>query len=123
MTLTEADPRFYLAPSTIPGGGQGLFAKVALPAGDLFEAIGVLISSGSIADACTHFADAHKFRVGDNLLIPIGYAGMVNHSRQPNLEKVVAGDKVFLRALRDIEAGAELFFTYSDYAQQRFGLG
>ena len=62
--------------------------------------IGVLVRRESVADRCTHFADHHKFLVGDKLLIPVGFAGMINHSANPNLEKVIDGDRVFLRALR-----------------------
>jgi hypothetical protein len=74
-------------------------------------------------EVCTRFADAYKFRAGDRLLIPAGYAGLVNHSKaRANLEKVVAGHEVFLRVTRPVAAGEELFFCYSDYAQERFGL-
>lgn len=77
----------------------------------------------SLSDECTHFADEHKVRVGERLLlIPLGFGGMVNHSSTPNLEKVIEGDRAFLCALRPIAAGEEVFFSYTDYAQERFGL-
>jgi SET domain len=122
MLLHETDLRFTIAPSTIPGAGNGLFAAEPLAARDRLEVVGVLVAAGSVADTCTAFADAHKFRVGDRLLIPVGYAGMVNHSNTPNLEKVIDGERVFLRTLRSIQRGEEVFFRYSDYAQERFGL-
>lgn len=120
----EEDPRFVVADSTIESAGRGLFARAALAVGERLQVVGVLIAAGSVADDCTRYADAYKFRVGDRLLIPLGYAALVNHSRaRPNLEKVVAGDDVFLRVIRPVAAGEELFFCYSDYAQERFGLG
>ena len=122
MYAEETDQRFYIAPSTIDGAGSGLFAKLALRVGDRLEVIGVLVRRESVADRCTHFADTHKFRVGDHLLIPLGYGGMVNHSGTPNLEKAFEGDRIFLQASRDIAADEELFFTYTEYAQERFGL-
>lgn len=122
MTVNETDPRFYIADSTIPGGGNGLFAKVPLAQGDRFAVIGVLIERDTETDKCTHFADQHKLRVGEDfLLIPLGYGGMVNHSSTPNLEKVTEGIELYMSALRDIEAGEELFFSYHPYAQERFG--
>ena len=122
MIVDEVDQRFYVADSGIPGGGNGLFAKVPLAAGDRFEVIGVLIRRDSVTDRCTHFCDQHKFRIGDDLLlIPMGYGGMANHSASPNMEKVFEGDRVFLRMLRPIEPGEELFFSYHPYAQDRFG--
>jgi hypothetical protein len=119
----ETDPRFFVADSTIPGAGRGLFARVALAAGESLAVVGVLVRAGSVADDCTRFADAYKFRVGDCLLIPTGYAALVNHSMaRANLEKVVAGREVYLRVIRPVAAGEELFFCYSEYAQERFGL-
>ena len=39
-------------------------------------------------------------------------AKWINHSCEPNLEAEQEGDRVFLRALRDIAPGEELFFDY-----------
>lgn len=122
MILDETDDRFYAAASTVPGAGRGLFARVALRTGDRLAVIGLLVRRDSTADHCTAFADAHKFRVGDNLLIPCGLAALANHSSQPNIAKVVEGDALFLELLRDVAAGEELRFAYSDYARARFGL-
>ena len=55
-----------------------------------------------------------KFRVGDLLLIPPGFGGIVNHSKHPNMEKVIAGQIVYLRTTRAIHPGEELFFTYRE---------
>ena len=120
--VDETDGRFYVDVSTIPDAGNGLFAKVPLNQGERLEAIGVLVRPDSLADRCTGYADQHKFRAGEYLLIPLGFAGMANHSTTPNLEKVIEGDRVFLQTLRPVSAGEELFFTYSEYAQERFGL-
>ena len=49
MRLAETDPRFYVADSTLPGAGRGLFARVALAEGDRLEAVGVLIERDSVA--------------------------------------------------------------------------
>jgi len=119
--VDEFDPRFRIDESIVPGAGNGLFAEVLLPTGDCVEVIGVLVRAGSESDRCSHFADHHKFRIGDHLLIPLGYAGIVNHSATPNMEKIVEGDRAYLRALRPIQVGEELFWQYSDYAQERFG--
>jgi hypothetical protein len=122
LILDETDTRFYAAPSTIPGAGRGLFARGSLGAGDRLAVVGVLVRRDSEADRCTAFADEYKLRAGDHLLIPCGVAALANHSAQPNLEKVVEGTSVFLRLLRDVEAGEELCFSYSDYARARYGL-
>ena len=121
--LEETDDRFELRPSRIPAAGLGVFTRVELPAGATLEVIGLLVERGSLSDRCTHFADHHKFRVGEKLLIPAGFGGLVNHSTEPNLEKVFEGDRVFLRSVRPIAAGEELAFRYPDSALERFGIG
>lgn len=122
LVLDETDTRFYAAPSAIPGAGRGVFARVPLRAGDRLAVIGVLVRRDSEADRCTAFADDYKLRAGEYLLIPCGIAALANHSLEPNLEKVVEGESVFLQLLRDVDAGEELCFTYSDYARARYGL-
>src|SRR5436309_1873858 len=118
MELSEPDERFYIKKSTILGAGRGCFASVPLQAGDCLEVVGVLIRPDSAADRCTAYADHYKFRHAGQLLIPVGFAGLVNHSLTPNLERHERNGKLFLRALRDITADEELFFTYSEFAQR-----
>lgn len=123
VIISEPDPRFHIADSVVPGAGRGLFAKTPLAAGEELRVIGILVPADTASDECTRYADAYKFRVGDALLIPVGYAAMVNHSSQaPNMEKVTVGDALFLRTLRPIAVGEELLFRYSAYAQTRFQL-
>lgn len=118
--MEERDPRFEIGPSTLPDAGHGLFAKAALEPGDRLEVVGVLIAADSQADRCTVYADRYKFRVGDRLLIPVGFAGLVNHSNTPNLEKVIERDRVYLRVVKHVDVGEELTFRYSEYAQGQF---
>ena len=120
--LDESDGRYEVRPSTTPGAGAGVFARVDLPAGAVLDVIGVRVRRETTSDRCTHFADHHKFRVGDCLLIPVGFGGLVNHSTTPNLEKLIEGERVYFRAVRPIAAGEELFFRYPDAALERFGL-
>ncbi len=115
ITIIENDDRMYIDVSTISGAGNGLFAKIPLSEGDRLEVIGVLVPAGSASDVCSRYADRYKFRVGDFLLIPLGFGGMVNHSERPNVEKVIEGHSVYLRTTRPIPAGEELFFRYGDH--------
>jgi hypothetical protein len=121
--IEEADGRFYIAPSTLPGAGSGLFAKTPLAKDDTLEVVGVRVPADSISDGCTGYADRYKFRIGNDLLIPTGYGGIANHSSSPNMEKTIIGERLYLRALRPIQPGEELLYLYSRYARERFGLG
>lgn len=123
MELSEPDERCYVKESTIAGAGRGCFARVPLRAGECLEVVGVLVRSGSAADRCTAYADHYKFRHAGLLLIPVGFAALVNHSATPNLERHARDGMLFLRTLRDIVADEELFFTYSEFAQRMFGGG
>ncbi|MGH9162163.1 MAG: SET domain-containing protein-lysine N-methyltransferase [Vicinamibacteraceae bacterium] len=123
MVVNDDDDRFYIAESSIPGAGDGLFARAPLKTGARLAVIGVLVAADSVADRCTRYADEHKYRVGDCVLIPLGYGALANHSSTPNVAKVVEGHDVYLQALTDIDAGEELCFAYSARALERFGIG
>ncbi len=117
MLVEEAETRVYIAKSSIPRAGKGLFAKTPLAEGDTLEVVGVLVRAGSVEDEATRYADPYKFRAGEHLLIPTGLAAMVNHSTAPNMEKVVEGQRVSLRALRPIAKDDELTFVYGERAR------
>lgn len=120
MISNESDPRFYVGKSTIKGAGKGLFAKIAITKGEKLEVIGVLVPAKSLADKCTTYADAYKFRIGKYLLIPTGLGGIANHSNNPNAKKIIKGSRVYLIALKDINKGDEVLYIYGLYAQKRF---
>jgi SET domain-containing protein len=118
--MKKADERFEVRPSTIARGGRGVFARVSVAKGERLLVTGFLVRRGSLADQCTHYADPYKFRIGKDLLIPTGHGGMINHSMRANLERIVTGKKIFLKALRDIAVGEELFHHYGRNALRRF---
>ena len=120
VPIAETDTRFYIAPSTIAGAGDGLFAAERLGTGDRLRIVGVLIERDSIVDRCTDYADPHKVRVGTALLIPVGWAAKANHHDDPNMRKVIEGHDVFLEAVRPIAKNEEIFFRYHEYATSRF---
>ncbi len=114
------DERFEIRPSTIPGGGLGLFAARDLAEGEELEVVGPRVLAGSIEDQCTNYADSHKFRFGDHLILPFGFAGMVNHSDAPNMVRLIQLDRVFLKTLRQVNRGEELFHQYVPRAKIYF---
>lgn len=117
--VAECDERFYLDRSEIPDAGDGLFARVPLEVGAMLEVVGILVAPHSAADRCTRYADSYKYRVGDALLMPLGFGAMVNHAGAPNVEQIVEDGRLYLRMLRAIDAGEELLLTYGEDAQQR----
>lgn len=120
--VTEQDARFSVDRSTIPGAGDGLFARVALASGATLEIVGALVVPHSPADRCTRYADSYKYRVAGALLIPTGFGAMINHHLAPNVEQIVEDGRLYLRMLRPIDAGEELLLTYGADAQRRLAL-
>ena len=111
----EDDARFAVRKSRVKGAGLGLFARKSLKKGEALKVSGVLIRRGSASDRFTHYADRHKFRVGGHVLVPMGQAGMANHSFVPNMVKRIRGRQVYLVTLRPVAKGEELFFTYANW--------
>jgi SET domain-containing protein len=130
IIVDEDDKRFYIAPSTVPGAGNGLFAKEMIRKGDCLEVIGVMVRAGSEADQCTEYANHYKFAASDKnptcYIVPLGYAGIVNHTDDKSQQNVFLSysksrskrnpnaGQVAYEALRDIVPGEEILGYYGD---------
>ena len=126
IDVEEKDFRFYIAESTQPNAGRGLFAAQDIKKGDRLEIIGVLVDKGSIADVCTEFANAYKFAADysdtyTKHLIPLGYGGIVNHANERSEQNVEI--KFFKKGLgqvasyhftRDVSKGEEVLGDYGE---------
>ena len=64
------------------------------------------------------------FHIDDKRVIDGKYQGnsarWINHSCDPNCETEVVGERVFVKALRRIKTGAELFFDYHLVIDERY---
>lgn len=99
IRFDEDDDRFYIKESNIPNAGKGLFASKMIMAGEYLPITGVMVERDSVADKCTHFFNSYKFAanvkikndqidIGKFLIIPLGYASMVNHTSDKNQQSV-----------------------------------
>ncbi len=77
-----------------PVAGQGLFAKEEIPI-DMILGLSHLV------------VDEVIYRT------PLG--GFINHSDDPNCEKWREGDKYFVKTIKHIHKGEELFLKYTFY--------
>lgn len=133
----ETDSRFYIKNSTILEANKGLFAKEKILKGDYLEISGVLVKRQSAADLCTHYANNYKFAarvkrsadgkvdIGENLIVPLGYAGIVNHASKKEDQNVEIrymkrtkknenSDDAVYYFLRDVEKDEEVLGNYGD---------
>lgn len=101
--------------------GKGVYAIRPLKAGDtVLEYRGEIITWEEALDRHPHDPSQPNhtfyFHLDDGHVIDGKYKGnsakWINHSCEPNLEAEQDGDRVFLKALRNIKVGEELFFDY-----------
>ena len=101
--------------------GRGVFALRPIPAGDtIIEYTGELISWEEALRRHPHDpADPHHtffFHIDDGRVIDASHGGnsarWINHSCEPNCESDERDGRVFIKALRDLEAGEELAYDY-----------
>ena len=101
--------------------GRGVFAIRTISKGErLIEYVGERVSHG-VADARyddSAMTNHHTFlfTVSRQTVIDASFGGdesrFINHSCDPNSETVIEKARVFIEAIRDIEAGEELSYDY-----------
>ena len=101
--------------------GKGVFALQDLAEGEtLIEYVGEVISWPQALERHPHDPaqpnHTFYFHIDDGRVIDAKHGGnssrWINHSCQPNCEADEDGGRVFIKALRNIAAGEELFYDY-----------
>ena len=109
--------------------GKGVFALQDIPKGErLIEYIGEVISWKEALRRHPHDPSQPNhtfyFHIDDKSVIDGGVNGNAarwfNHSCAPNCETEVEGDRVFIRSVRKIKAGAELNYDYRLMIDERY---
>ena len=111
--------------------GKGVFALQDLAEGEtLIEYVGEVISWLEALRRHPHDAaqpnHTFYFHIDENHVIDANVGGnssrWINHSCQPNCEAEESGGRVFIKALRNIAAGDELFYDYGLVIDARYTL-
>jgi SET domain-containing protein len=101
--------------------GRGVFVLCAMAAGErILEYTGEVISWGEALRRHPHDPDqpthTFYFHIDDTHVIDGKHGGnssrWINHSCAPNCDSEIVGKRVFIRAMRDLRPGEELFFDY-----------
>lgn len=126
LSMTQAIPKISASGRRIQvrqSGihGRGVFATQAIEAGStVIEYKGEIITWDEALERHPHDPEQPNhtfyFHLDDGHVIDGKYQGnsarWINHSCNPNVEAEQDGNRVFLKALRDIAPGEELFFDY-----------
>ena len=109
--------------------GKGVFALQPIAAGEtLIEYTGEVISWPEALRRHPHDPkDPHHtfyFHVDDKHVIDAKYGGnasrWINHSCDPNCEADEVDGRIFIKALRDLAPGEELFYDYGLVIDERY---
>ena len=138
ILFEENDDRFYIKESNVKSAGKGLFAKRKILKGEYLPISGVMVRRQSNADFCTHYSNSYKFAanikvkgemidIGDFLIMPMGFAAMVNHTSDLNnmsVEIRYTGDqfpqlnphqgKAIYWFIKDVEQDEEIYGNYGE---------
>jgi hypothetical protein len=105
----------YAAPSKVHG--QGLFARVAIPAGArVIEYTGEKISKSESLRRCQQ-QNYYIFSLDDDWdidgSVEWNLARFANHSCEPNCETDIIDGHIWIVSLREIAAGEEITYNYT----------
>lgn len=104
----DTDDRLYVDYSTIPNVGKGVFAKRPIGIGEIIEIQGIVFKSGGILDKCSASYDGSKLRIGEDIIMLLGYSAMIKkHPYNANI-KLHKEDKISFIVTQDIGVGEEL---------------
>lgn len=99
-----------------PGKGRGVFATRRFAKGEIVERAPVLVVPEDEHELLVPTVlNSYVFGWGDGVAVCLGFGSIYNHAWQPSVEylKNLEGSFIDFVALRDIEAGEELFVNYA----------
>lgn len=119
--VTHTEENFEIKPSSIPGIGLGLFAKVPIAKGDTIGYYTGKILTDNQANSNKYCYSKYLLWICEDHWIwgegkLSNYTRYMNHSEKPNILLVTSTRWKTARfeALKKIAAGEELFFDYGD---------
>lgn len=100
----------------IRGKGRGVFARVLIPEGTVFERVPLLVIPAAevLEGEDSRVLQDYVFEYKKDVALALGYGSLYNHSYNPNARYDDAGRQIKeFRALRDIHPGEEITINYN----------
>jgi uncharacterized protein len=112
MAIRQADA---VEVRRVRGKGRGVFARRAIPRGEVFETSPVLVLPDESVEDFASGLGSYVFEWGKGkLALALGYGSLYNHSYRPNARYDDVGPQAkAFRALRDIAPGEEITVNYN----------
>src|SRR5262245_21262019 len=111
----------------VKGKGRGVFARRDIPKGTVIETAPVLlVPVDTVAGGLANPNLARYFFMWNDkcLAMALGYGSLYNHSYHPNARYEDGhGKTLIFRAIRRIEAGAEIIINYNGRPSDRRPVG
>lgn len=109
----------HIAPSTVPHGGQGVFAAHFFKPGDQITRCPTIrddvFSFGGVLQ--NYYLTTNSSRVAQQGMLPLGYCAMANHdalNQNADFQFVNGDSEMVIVALKDIDKGQEVLINYGD---------
>ena len=111
-----------------PIQGLGAFATKPIPSGTtIIEYAGLRLTPAEMEERYPDDADERHhtflFAIDDTVVIDASVEGnearYINHSCDPNCDAVIEEGRIWIEAIRDIEAGEELAYDYAYELKER----
>ena len=124
MNSVISSDKLYIAHSTIPNSGRGVFAKVAIKKGEVIERCPVIAIPEHDAEHVNHSILAtyiyYLGKTKERLFLALGYGSLYNHTYEPNAryKEHAAEEIIEFIALRDIKPQEEITVNYNQHEQK-----
>lgn len=110
MAMTQSE---WIEVKKILGKGRGVFARVAIPEGTVFERAPVLVVAWQPIEKSTLADYVYEWGKG-TVAVALGYGSLYNHSYAPNAYyEDLHGQTKHYVARREIAAGEEITINYN----------
>lgn len=120
MSLHQSE---YLEVRRIPGKGRGIFARILIPKGTIFETVPLLICKQDDIIGSTLMNYVYAW-TETTVALALGYGSLYNHSYKPNARyDDLAQSRKEYTALRDIQPGEEVTINYNGDPKSKKSVG